>query len=1327
MIRNKFSAFKFYTLLVLAIPTAPFFPNQLNVIASESPQFASPLPANLVLTVNAPLTIGIDVDDPDSSNVTVSAVSDNPGVQITIPSGNRFGQLRFNDADGDPLGTVLVELFETRGGLATQRFIDLSTKNFDQNMDEISGDPFYTNVAVHRVIPGFIIQSGDATLGNGSGGSNLGEFPDQFSLQEGLGFTAEGVLAMAHSGPDTNDSQFFITEGPATHLNGVHMIFGHVVSGQNVVNTIANLPRDSNNRPLQLPRLASILIVDNTQDATVSFKSVNGFVGEANVTITLLDSDGDQTQQTVKVAVLGFDDPDITLAPGNSTDFTTDPHGNAAQSQTVSVSNAPSGPTVDHNTGTNKIDVSIPADFSGILGITMAATQDNQPLLSGTHQVLVTAQNDGDLPIISRIPTNPTGSALSQTLDGNLLYVANDQRGLEVFDISNPAMPQFMGGFNTGGRSQAISVFTYGIQRKVAFLADTKGGLLVLDATNPGNIIQIDRIKIDPPVGNPDGSNILDVAVEQNNATVFAYLAANLAGLVIFDVTDPDSIGAPLSTLPFDQGSGPFPFSAVAIKGNTAYVAVAINAFLVADVSDRSSPGFIDSIIVSGAQFSAPFLVGNQLFFTDSGTASRLAIYDITNPNNAIETGSFTLENSPSQVTADGTIAVVGHATGGFSFIDVRNPVAPALDFFLHTPFGATPIIDGKRFILPIRNHGVLLVDGHQLTEPEISVMLGNENVIDGNETPIDFGPVLQGDAEPVFSFTVHNRGHGALTLGALTVPSGFRITESLTSSLDTGEMDTFSIALQTDTVGTKSGEITFTATNDADENPFNFAVEGSVSNSSITGNKWQDSNGNGTRDPGEPGIAGFTIYLDSNNNGTRDTTEPNEPFRTTADDNPATGDIDETGDYGFLGLLPGDYVIREEATADFVQTFPEPEDFYTMSLVPGISATNIDFGNQPLPSSIGGIVWLDQDGNDTKGPNEPGIAGIQVFLDSQTDNNQLDDDEPLVVTSLDNPATADIDEGGIFLFSNLLPGSYDVRQKPPSGITRVIPASGSYNVELQANTTVDNQNFRNQMTLADVGGATTLNSTGNGIDGVSVFLYLSDGDTEFEGGGDDRPVGVQSTVNGIYDFRFLAPGDYWIDVNERSLVLLGTGLISGMNPRLVSLIANDDLDDKNFIFDTLAVTSVTFDLERGWNLISLPIEPLVSTGNSLFSQTAGPARAALIGNIWEWINDGTSRRFQTVEAIKPLVGYWIFAIDAVSLSVDGYEMVNPRRTLYKGWNLIGPGLAEGSQMSIPVHEKLQGSIWSWSRARFENQTILKSKGGYWMNASDVVNLLLGL
>ncbi|WP_318679149.1 peptidylprolyl isomerase [Treponema sp.] len=127
-------------------------------------------------------------------------------------------------------GIIIVELFYKAAPLTVTNFVGLS----EGTLDAAEGKKFYNGLIFHRVIKDFMIQGGDPE-GSGRGGPGY-QFPDE--PVEELIFDEPGKLAMANAGPGTNGSQFFITHVPTPWLNYKHTIFGKVVTGQDVVDSI---------------------------------------------------------------------------------------------------------------------------------------------------------------------------------------------------------------------------------------------------------------------------------------------------------------------------------------------------------------------------------------------------------------------------------------------------------------------------------------------------------------------------------------------------------------------------------------------------------------------------------------------------------------------------------------------------------------------------------------------------------------------------------------------------------------------------------------------------------------------------------------------------------------------------------------------------------------------------------------------------------------------------------------------------------------------------------------------------------------------------------
>jgi peptidyl-prolyl cis-trans isomerase A (cyclophilin A) len=190
-------------------------------------------------------------DLPDAPQATAAALTHPNGPTVVMDTS---------------MGRITCQFYQAQAPRAVANFIGLAEGTIDWT-DPASGKkmhhkPFYDGTIFHRVIPGFMIQGGDPT-GTGMGDPGYA-FADEFDAN--LNFDAPGKLAMANSGPNTNGSQFFITEQGYDSLNQHYSLFGQCDDASvEVVKAIARVQRDSNDKPLTPVLLRKVTIVREGQ------------------------------------------------------------------------------------------------------------------------------------------------------------------------------------------------------------------------------------------------------------------------------------------------------------------------------------------------------------------------------------------------------------------------------------------------------------------------------------------------------------------------------------------------------------------------------------------------------------------------------------------------------------------------------------------------------------------------------------------------------------------------------------------------------------------------------------------------------------------------------------------------------------------------------------------------------------------------------------------------------------------------------------------------------------------------------------------------------
>ena len=338
-------------------------PNEQNDTQIVPRQYDDDGDEILTVLVGSPLHVAFDGYDPSGDPLTFTVTSSDPSLVFpTLLTDNRSMTM---DVSG--WGKMTFQLFEQRAPRPTGQIIELA------EMD------FYDDIVFHRIINGFVIQGGDPT-GEGSGGSPLGDFDDQF--HEELQHNRNGTFSYAKSADDTNDSQFFITEGPTRHLDGNHSIAGVIVEGDKNREAISNISQTDS------PTVAidTVEIFSDTENAVALLTATPGATGTVEITVTATDTDSNQFTRefTVNIADDQSDTSpwldelgDLVVIEGTTTntqiraiDIEGDPIRFGVVTPTNFTITVPSEPITPHSPAVADVAITPNPDFSGSEEIT---------------------------------------------------------------------------------------------------------------------------------------------------------------------------------------------------------------------------------------------------------------------------------------------------------------------------------------------------------------------------------------------------------------------------------------------------------------------------------------------------------------------------------------------------------------------------------------------------------------------------------------------------------------------------------------------------------------------------------------------------------------------------------------------------------------------------------------------------------------------------------------------------------------------------------------------------------------------------------------------
>ncbi|MFO0818971.1 MAG: tandem-95 repeat protein [Pirellulales bacterium] len=362
----------------------------------------------------SPLLVPLDGYDPTGGPLTFTVTSTNPIVTPTVIANTTSWRM---DVDG--FGQMVFQLLPDQAARPVERVVTLTNQGF------------YNGLTFHRIMNNFVIQGGDPA-GNGTGGSQLGNFRDDFDVD--LQHNRTGLLSFAKTTDDTNNSQFFVTEGASRHLDFNHSIFGVLVEGESVRDAISNVPTNASDAPLSSVIIDRATTYVDNQNAVLMLKAPEGATGTSDITVTVRDSSNNTFSRTFRVTISPDtanggpflnDVPAIRTTvntPANFTVTSQDVEGNAVTYTAVRGDNLSSTVTVNASTGL--VTATPPTGYVGnmLVRVSVAAatgqpntTSDKADAELVTIAVAPAAPTNLDLPTVADSGSSSTDNITSST------------------------------------------------------------------------------------------------------------------------------------------------------------------------------------------------------------------------------------------------------------------------------------------------------------------------------------------------------------------------------------------------------------------------------------------------------------------------------------------------------------------------------------------------------------------------------------------------------------------------------------------------------------------------------------------------------------------------------------------------------------------------------------------------------------------------------------------------------------------------------------------------------------------------------------------------
>ncbi len=377
---------------------------------------------------------------PTNNPVTYNAKSSNSQVAVQVLNSGVTWDLTVTgkDANGATFnGDIKLQLFPDKAPAAVGRIVQLTNAGF------------YNGLTFHRVLQGFVAQGGDPK-GDGTGSSALPNFNDEFSTD--LTFNSPGLLALANSGSDTNNAQFFITDiglplaTEPQFLNFRYDTFGQLVSGFDTFSRLISTPVGTNNfgetsKPLTTVTITKAQIINDPTTAVLSVSAPAGFKGTTTVNLTANDGSGPSTAAIgVNFVAPTVNNPPFLAPLANQTTYANSPVSFQIPATDVegdtltyvvrdpaNFANPPTNVTVNLNQATGLVTVTPAANFTGtvslLVGVRDQTARNRLPLDAkgqfDTNLITLTVLPNASSqpPVVNPIslPVVPDGTTLTFT------------------------------------------------------------------------------------------------------------------------------------------------------------------------------------------------------------------------------------------------------------------------------------------------------------------------------------------------------------------------------------------------------------------------------------------------------------------------------------------------------------------------------------------------------------------------------------------------------------------------------------------------------------------------------------------------------------------------------------------------------------------------------------------------------------------------------------------------------------------------------------------------------------------------------------------------